>query len=77
MGDFRGKRAELGMYDDIWICGDNAQEFIVPPSQSIHDKLTAEQWDKLIDAFNSISCTSFALTSEQIKLLTNDISKEK
>ena len=77
MGDFRGKRAELGMYDDIWICGDNAQEFIVPPSQSIHDKLTAEQWDKLIDGFNSILCTSFALTSEQIKLLTNDISKEK
>ena len=28
-GKFQGKRAELGVYDDAWICGDNGVEFVV------------------------------------------------
>ena len=70
MGDFRGKRAEISVYDD-------ACELIVPDIQSMYHNLTIEQYERIIDELNSIPCMLFTLTTEQIKLLINDISKEK
>lgn len=51
---FQGKRSELGIYDDAWIEGDDAVEFIVPSPRIMHDKFTAErqlEWQIMIEEF--------------------------
>ena len=35
----------------------------------LHDKITAEKYNKIIDELNSLGCTSFIMNSEQIKVL--------
>lgn len=67
----RGKRAEMGMYDDAWIYGDDGIEMIAPSPGLLHDKITAERYNKIIDELNSLGCTSFIIMSEQIKSLLN------
>ena len=69
----RGKRAELGIYDDCFLIdGDIEQEFIVPHPSLLHDKATAERHKMFMDALNSLGCTSFTLTSKQITSLLNN-----
>ena len=51
---FQGKRAELGIYDDAWIHGDDAVEYIVTSPDLLHDKITSERHMKfqiMIDEF--------------------------
>lgn len=43
---FQGKRAELSVYDDAWIRGDDSEEFIAPAPRSLHDKITSEEYMK-------------------------------
>lgn len=73
---FQGKRAELGMYDDFWTYGDDGVEFIVPSPRLMHDKATAERYNKIIDQLNALGCTSFMLTAEQIKSMLKQSNEE-
>lgn len=52
--NFRGKRAELGVYDDAWIHGDDCVECVVPSPKIMHDKFTAEQHSKILDELNAM-----------------------
>ena len=63
----RGKRAKIGIYDDHWLCVDDAVEMVVPSFRLLHE----ERYEKIIDELNLLGCTSFTLTSEQIKSLLN------
>ena len=38
----------------------------------LHDKITAEKYNKIIDKLNLLGCTSFIINSEQIKSLLNE-----
>lgn len=51
---FQGKRAELGIYDDAWIHGDDGVEFIVPSPKTLHDKATAERHKEISDKIDRI-----------------------
>lgn len=69
----RGKRVENGMYDGrFWISDDDWSEMVVRSPGLLHDKITAEKYNKIIDELNSLGCTSFIVTSEQIKSLLNE-----
>lgn len=69
----RGKRVENGMYDGrFWISDDDWSEMVVQSPGLLHDKITAEKHNKIIDELNSLGCTSFIVTSEQIKSLLNE-----
>lgn len=69
----RGKRADVGVYDDAWIKGDDAVEMVVPsPPKLLHDKATEEKYKKAIDEWNSLGFTSFTISSEQIKSLASN-----
>lgn len=68
----RGKRAEIAVYDDAWIKGDDAVEMIVPSPKLLHDKETEEKYKKVIDEWNSLGFTSFIITSEQIRSLLSN-----
>lgn len=63
----RGKRAQIGIYDDAWIHGDDGIEFIVPSPHLINDTMSEEWRNKIIDKLNSIGCTSFMISSEQLQ----------
>lgn len=68
----RGKRADVGVYDDAWIKGDDAVEMVVPSPKLLHDKATEEKYKKVIDEWNSLGFTSFTIPSEQIKSLVSN-----
>ena len=72
----RGKRADVGVYDDAWIKGDDAVEMVVPspspPPKLLHDKAIEEKYKKVIDEWNSLGFTSFTIPSEQIKSLVSN-----
>lgn len=68
----RGKRAEIGLYDDAWIKGDDAVEMVVPSPKLLHDKETEEKYKKVIDEWNSLGFTSFTITSEQMRSLPSN-----
>ena len=99
----RGKRAEMGMYDDVcgftdeemktycemlskdsidtgvnifddrlWVEGDDGVEMVVTSPGLLYDKITIERYSKIIDELNSLGCTSFTITSEQIKSLLKE-----
>lgn len=55
--------------DRLWVDGSSDIELIVPSPKLLHDKATAERYSKFIDKFNSLGCTSFMMTAEQIKSL--------
>lgn len=57
--------------DRLWIEGDYGAEMVVLSPCSLRDKATVEKYKKIIDELNSLGCTSFTITSEQIKLLLN------
>ena len=60
------------MYDGhFWIRNDWS-EMIGRFPGLLHDKITAEKYNKIIDELNSLGCTSFIVTSEQIKSLLNE-----
>ena len=52
---FQGKRAEIGVYDDAWIRGDDGCEFIVPPPKVMHDKFTAERHSKILEELDQFT----------------------
>lgn len=61
---------DINIFNDrFWIHGNNDLEFVVPSPSILHDKITAEEQSKIIDKFNSIGCTSFMITSEEIQKL--------
>ena len=61
---------DINIFNDrFWIHGNNDSKFIVPSPSTLHDKITAEEQSKIIDELNSIGCTSFMITSEEIKKL--------
>ena len=68
----RGKRADVGVYDDAWIKGDDVVEMVVPSPKLLHDKATEEKYKKVIDEQNSLGFTSFTIPSEQIKSLVSN-----
>ena len=57
--------------DRLWIEGDYGAEMVVLSPCQLRDKATVEKYKKIIDELNSLGCTSFTITSEQIKLLLN------
>lgn len=62
----------INIFDDrLWIEGDYGAEMVVSSPCSLRDKATAAKYKKIIDELNSLGCTSFTVTSEQIKLLLN------
>lgn len=63
----RGKRAQIGIYDDAWIHGDDGIEFIVPSSHLMNDTIPEEWRNKITDKLNSIGYTSFMISSEQLQ----------
>lgn len=58
---------KMGIYDDHWLCVDDAVEMV----RLLYDNETEEKCEKIIDEWNSLGCTSFTITSEEIKLLLN------
>ena len=50
----RGKRAEVMVFDDAWLCGDDAVECAVPSPSTMHDKITAERHKEISDKINEI-----------------------
>ena len=52
--EWKGKRAELGVYDDVWIHGDDGVEFIVPSPKTLHDKTTTERHKEISDKIDRI-----------------------
>lgn len=61
----RGKRAEFAC-DDKWLMGDDGCEMVSLPQELMSNNIIPQE---LLDKFNSLGCTSFVLTSEQIKEL--------
>lgn len=51
--------------------GDMGQEFIVSSPGLLYDEATIEKYEKIIDELNSLGCTSFTITSDEIKSLLN------
>ena len=61
----RGKRAEIDIYDDIF-------DITISSPISFYDNMIEEKYEKIIDKWNSLGCTSFMLTSKQIEELLNN-----
>lgn len=77
----RGRRAGIGIYDDacsftdeetklFW--GDDGIEMVVPYLGLLHGKIPERRHDNIINELNSLGCTSFIITSEQIKSLLDE-----
>ena len=76
---FKGKRAELGVYDDAWIRGDDCIECIVPSPKIMHDKFTAERHSKILEELNLMHGTytiNFEPTQASLQDVIDNIIKE-
>ena len=65
--------AGINIFDDrFWFRGDDGTEMVVPYLGLLHGKIPEGRHDNIINELNSLGCTSFIITSEQIKSLLDE-----
>ena len=63
----------INIFDDcLWLRGDGGIEMVVPYPGLLHSKIPEGRYDNIINELNSLGCTSFIITSEQIKSLLDE-----
>ena len=63
----------INIFDDrFWFRGDDGIEMVVPYLGLLHGKIPEGRYDNIINGLNSLGCTSFIITSEQIKSLLDE-----
>ena len=63
----------INIFDDrFWFRGDDGIEMVVPYLGLLHGKIPERRHDNIINELNSLGCTSFIITSEQIKSLLDE-----
>ena len=63
----------INIFDDsFWFMVDDGIEMVVPYLGLLHGKIPEGRYDNIINELNSLGCTSFIITSEQIKSLLDE-----
>ena len=63
----------INIFDDcLWLRGDGGIEMVIPYPGLLHGKIPEGRHDNIINELNSLGCTSFIITSEQIKSLLDE-----
>ena len=63
----------INIFDDrFWFRDDDRIEMVVPYLGLLHGKIPEGKYDNIINELNSLGCTSFIITSEQIKSLLDE-----